>query len=159
STNCKLCGVVVLDQDLADNLKVCPHCHFHFRIGARERVHSLVEVGTFEEMVTDITSVDVLNLPSPMTYESRLTHCRRVTGMKDAIITGIGKIGEHRVGLGVLDFCFLGGSMGSVVGETLTRLIEKSTEEALPLIIVSASVGARVFEGLFSLMQMPKTCG
>ena len=150
---------MVFDKELDENLKVCPRCQNHFPIGARERIHSLVETCTFEEMDADMTSVDVLNFSGPASYKSKLEKKQATTGLKDAVITGISKIGEHRVGLGVMDFKFLGGSMGSVVGEKLTRLIEKATEKALPLIIISTSGGARMYEGMFSLMQMAKTCG
>jgi acetyl-CoA carboxylase carboxyl transferase subunit beta len=110
-------------------------------------------------MDADMTSVDVLEFTGVATYAAKLAENQKKTGQKDAVVTGIGKIGEHRVGLGVMDFKFLGGSMGSVVGEKLARLIEKSTEKALPVIIISSSGGARMYEGMFSLMQMAKTCG
>jgi acetyl-CoA carboxylase carboxyl transferase subunit beta len=104
-------------------------------------------------------SVDVLNFTGAASYTSKLEKYQKSTGSKDAVITGLCKIGEYRAALGVMDFSFLGGSMGSVVGEKLTRLIEKATEKALPLIIISTSGGARMYEGMFSLMQMAKTCG
>jgi acetyl-CoA carboxylase carboxyl transferase subunit beta len=110
-------------------------------------------------MDADMTSVDVLNFTGVSTYASKLTDYQKATGQKDAVVTGLGKIGEHRVALGVMDFMFLGGSMGAVVGEKLTRLIEAGTEKGLPIIIISASGGARMYEGMFSLMQMAKTCG
>jgi acetyl-CoA carboxylase carboxyl transferase subunit beta len=150
---------MILQKELAENLKVCPHCQLHFHMGALERIHSLVEACSFEERDAEMLSVDVLKFTGPATYESKLADSQRETGLKDAVITGIGKMGKHRVGLGVLDFSFLGGSMGSVVGEKLTRLIEKCTDSALPLIIISASGGARVYEGMLSLMQMAKTSG
>ena len=158
-TKCPKCSTMVFDKELDENLKVCTHSQYHFPIGARERIHSLVETCTFEEMDPDMTSVDVLNFTGAASYTSKLDKYKKSTGLKDAVITGIGKIGEQRVALGVMDFSFLGGSMGSVVGEKLTRLIEKATEKALPLIIVSTSGGARMYEGMFSLMQMAKTCG
>src|SRR5580700_10598003 len=158
-TKCKQCDTMVFDKELDENLKVCPKCEYHFRIGARERIHSLVETCSFEELDADMLSVDILNFTGVATYESKLADYQKATGQKDAVVTGIGKIGEHRVGLGVMDFNFLGGSMGSVVGEKLTRLIEKSTEKNLPVIIISTSGGARMYEGMFSLMQMAKTCG
>lgn len=157
-TKCPKCGTMVFDKELDENLKVCSRCEHHFPIGARERIHSMVETCTFEEMDADMTSVDVLNFTGAASYKSKLEKNLATTGLKDAVITGIGKIGEHRVGLGVMDFKFLGGSMGSVVGEKLTRLIEKATEKTLPLIIVSSSGGARMYEGMLSLMQMAKTC-
>src|SRR4051812_16157821 len=158
-TKCPRCSTMVFDKELDENLKVCTHCHYHFPIGARERIHSLVETCTFEEMDADMTSVDVLNFTGAASYTSKLDKYKKSTGLKDAVITGIGKVAEHRVALGVMDFSFLGGSMGSVVGEKLSRLIEKATEKGLPLIIISTSGGARMYEGMFSLMQMAKTCG
>jgi acetyl-CoA carboxylase carboxyl transferase subunit beta len=157
-TKCPKCSTMVFDKELDENLKVCRHCLHHFPIGARERIHSMVETCTFEEMDAEMTSVDVLNFTGAASYRSKLEKNQASTGLKDAVITGIGKIGDQRVGLGVMDFKFLGGSMGSVVGEKLTRLIEKATEKTLPLIIVSSSGGARMYEGMFSLMQMAKTC-
>ena len=158
-TKCKQCETMVFDKELDENLKVCPKCQYHFRIGARERIHSLVETCSFEELDAEMTSVDILSFTGVATYEAKLADYQKATGQKDAVVTGIGKIGEHRAGLGVMDFNFLGGSMGSVVGEKLTRLIEKSTEKSLPVIIISTSGGARMYEGMFSLMQMAKTCG
>jgi acetyl-CoA carboxylase carboxyl transferase subunit beta len=158
-TKCPKCSTMVFDKELDENLKVCGHCQHHFPIGSRERIHSMVETCTFEEMDADMTSVDVLNFTGAASYKSKLEKNMATTGLKDAVITGIGKIGDQRVALGVMDFKFLGGSMGSVVGEKVTRLIERATEKALPLIIVSSSGGARMYEGMFSLMQMAKTCG
>jgi acetyl-CoA carboxylase carboxyl transferase subunit beta len=149
---------MLFDKELDENLKVCASCGYHFPIGARERIHSLVETCTFEEMDAEMTSVDVLNFTGAASYTSKLDKYKK-TGLKDAVITGLCKIGEHRAALGVMDFSFLGGSMGSVVGEKLTRLIEKATEKNLPVIIISTSGGARMYEGMFSLMQMAKTCG
>jgi acetyl-CoA carboxylase carboxyl transferase subunit beta len=157
-TKCPKCNTMVFDKELDENLKVCTHCSHHFPIGSRERIHSLVETCTFEEMDADMTSVDVLTFTGVTSYTAKLLDYQKSTGLKDAVITGICKIGEHRVGLGVMDFSFLGGSMGSVVGEKITRLIERSTEKELPLIIISTSGGARMYEGMFSLMQMAKTC-
>ena len=149
---------MVFDKELDENLKVCSTCQHHFRIGARERIHSLVETCTFEEMDAEMTSEDVLSFTGVASYTSKLEDYQQSTGLKDAVITGICRIGEHRTGLGVMDFSFLGGSMGSVVGEKLCRLIERSTEKGLPVIIISTSGGARMYEGMFSLMQMAKTC-
>jgi acetyl-CoA carboxylase carboxyl transferase subunit beta len=158
-TKCPKCSTMVFDKELDENLKVCTRCQHHFPIPSRERIHSLVETCTFEEMDAEMLAVDVLNFTGAASYASKLEKNWATTGLKDAVITGICKIGEHRVGLGVMDFKFLGGSMGSVVGEKLTRLIERSTEKRLPLIIISTSGGARMYEGMFSLMQMAKTCG
>jgi acetyl-CoA carboxylase carboxyl transferase subunit beta len=155
-TKCPKCSTMIFDKELDEKLKVCSKCSHHFPISARERIHSLVETCTFEEMDAEMSSVDVLKFAS---YESKLERDRKATLLKDAVVTGIGKIGPHRVGLGVHEFGFMGGSMGSVVGEKLTRLIERSTEKELPVIIISAGGGARMQEGGFSLMQMAKTSG
>jgi acetyl-CoA carboxylase carboxyl transferase subunit beta len=157
-TKCPKCTTMVFDKELDENLKVCTHCQHHFRISARERIHSLVETCTFEELDPDMTSVDVLHFTGVTSYTSKLQEYQKSTGLKDAVITGTCRIGEHKAALGVMDFSFLGGSMGSVVGEKLARLIERATEKALPLIIISTSGGARMYEGMFSLMQMAKTC-
>src|SRR5579872_226312 len=156
---CPKCATMVFDKELDENLKVCPRCQHHFPITARERIHSLVETCSFEEMDAEMTSVDMLNFTGMASYVSKLADNQKKTGQKDAVITGIGKIGEYRIGLGVMDSHFLAGSMGSVVGEKLTRLIEKATEKSLPVVIISTSGGARMYEGMFSLMQMAKTCG
>jgi acetyl-CoA carboxylase carboxyl transferase subunit beta len=149
---------MLFDKELDENLKVCLKCNHHFSIGARERIHSLVETCTFEEMDAQMISVDVLGFTGAASYKDKLIANWKKSNLKDAVITGIGQIGTHRVGLGVMDFAFLGGSMGSVVGEKLARLIERSTEKNLPVIIISTSGGARMYEGMFSLMQMAKTC-
>src|SRR3954470_8279994 len=153
---CPKCSTMLYDKELDENLKVCQHCHHHFPIGARERIHSLVETCSFEEMDSELSSTDPLNFPS---YLEKISSYQKSTGFKDAVITGIGKIGPHKVALGVMDFSFLGGSMGAVVGEKLTRLIEAGTSKGLPVVIISTSGGARMYEGMFSLMQMAKTCG
>lgn len=159
-TKCPECSSLIYDKELDDNLKVCPKCGHHRPIGARERIHSLVETCSFEEMDAGLESLDFLQFTGVASYEAKLAANRKKSPLlKDAVVTGIGMIGAHRVALGVMDFSFLGGSMGSVVGEKLTRLIEVATDRGLPLIIVSASGGARMYEGTFSLMQMAKTCG
>src|ERR1051325_9319906 len=157
-TKCPRCTTMVFDKELDENLKVCTRCQNHFPIGSRERIHSLVETCTFEEMDSDMLSVDALHFTGAASYISKLEKHQKATGLKDAVITGLCQIGEQRVALGVMDFSFLGGSMGSVVGEKLTRLIERATEKELPIIIISTSGGARMYEGMFSLMQMAKTC-
>ena len=156
---CPKCSTMIFDKELDDNLKVCTKCGHHFPIGARERINALVETCSFEEMDAQMTSVDALRFTGVAAYADKLQEYQKSTKLKDAVITGIGKIDGHRLALGVMDFDFLGGSMGSVVGEKLTRLIEAATEKALPLIIISTSGGARMYEGMFSLMQMAKTCG
>ncbi|NLH74548.1 MAG: acetyl-CoA carboxylase carboxyltransferase subunit beta [Verrucomicrobia bacterium] len=156
-TKCTKCGTMIYDKELDENLKVCMHCGYHFQISARERINALVETCSFEEMDASMTSVDILNFKGVASYTEKLKQYQQSTGSKDAVVTGICLIGPYRVGLGVMDFNFLGGSMGTVVGEKLTRLIETCTDRALPLIIISASGGARMYEGMFSLMQMAKT--
>ena len=156
-TKCPSCETMIFDKELDENLKICPKCQHHFTIGSRERIHSLVETCTFEEMDATMSSVDALGFKGASTYRSKLDAYKKNTTLKDAVVTGLCKIGEHRVALGVMDFSFLGGSMGSVVGEKLTRLIERGTEGRWPVIIVSTSGGARMQEGVFSLMQMAKT--
>jgi acetyl-CoA carboxylase carboxyl transferase subunit beta len=158
-TKCKKCGNMIYDKELDANLKVCPKCHHHFPIGARERINSLVETCSFEEMDASMESVDVLQFTGAAPYTAKLEQYTGETNLKDAVCTGIARIGKYRVALGVMDFGFLGGSMGSVVGEKLTRLIESATDKRLPVIIISASGGARMYEGMFSLLQMAKTCG
>jgi acetyl-CoA carboxylase carboxyl transferase subunit beta len=153
-TKCPSCGTMIYDKELDENLKVCAKCQHHFPISARERIHSLVETCTFEEMDPEMSSVDVLKFAG---YKGKLERDRKNAMLKDAVVTGICKIGTHRVALGVMDFGFMGGSMGSVVGEKLTRLIERATEGGLPVVIISTSGGARMQEGVFSLMQMAKT--
>lgn len=158
-TKCPKCSELLYDKELELNLKVCMYCGHHFLISANARILSLVEEGSFTEINSGMTSVDILKFTGVSTYSSKIESHQKRTGLKDAVITGLGQIGPHRIGLGAMDFAFLGGSMGSVVGEKLTRLIEKCTSEKIPLIIVSASGGARMYEGMFSLMQMAKTCG
>src|SRR5271154_6795593 len=153
-TKCPSCETMIFDKELDEKLKVCQKCQFHFPIGSRERIHSLVETCTFEEMDAAMTSVDVLRFAG---YRGKLERDRKATMLMDAVVTGICKIGRHQVALGVMDFGFLGGSMGSVVGEKLTRLIERGTEGNWPVIIISTSGGARMQEGSMSLMQMAKT--
>ena len=157
-TKCPQCETMIFDKELDENHKVCAKCGNHFSIGARERIHSMVETCTFEEMDAQMISVDVLGFTGAASYKDKLAANLKKSNLKDAVVTGIGMIGGHRVALGVMDFSFLGGSMGSVVGEKLTRLIEAGTEKNLPIIIISTSGGARMYEGMFSLMQMAKTC-
>jgi len=156
-TKCPSCAAMIFDKELDENLQVCPKCQHHFPIGSRERIHSLVETCAFVEMDADMTSVDVLQFKGVATYKSKLDAYKKKSMLKDAVITGIAKMGAHTVALGVMDFAFLGGSMGSVVGEKLTRLIERATAGGWPVIIISTSGGARMYEGMFSLMQMAKT--
>lgn len=151
------CGEVITQTELEQNLQVCPKCQHHMTLGARERIVSLVDEGTFEERDADMLSVDSLKFRGVATYQERLEAYRAKTGLKDAVITGDAVISGHAAGLAVMDFHFIAATMGSVVGEKITRIIERSTEKGRPVIIVSASGGARMYEGMLSLMQMAKT--
>lgn len=156
-TKCKACGEAVYTRELDQNLRICPKCGFHFPLGAWQRIASLVEQGSFQEMDSEMVSVDALKFTGVSAYSDKLRQNRAETGLKDAVVTGLGQMGAHRVGLAVMDFRFLGASMGSVVGEKITRVIEQSTKERIACIVVSASGGARMYEGMLSLMQMAKT--
>ena len=158
-TKCGKCAELIYDKDLEENLKTCPSCGYHFPIAARVRLASLVDGKSFKEMDAGMSSVDVLKFTGVASYPSKLERYQKSTGENDAVITGLCKMGPHKVALGIMDFSFLGGSMGSVVGEKLTRLIEIGTRKKLSVIIISTSGGARMYEGMFSLMQMAKTCG
>ena len=127
-TKCPTCETMMFDKELDENLKVCPKCDHHFPIGSRERIHSLVETCTFEEMDAEHDQRGRAAIQGALTKPNSERY-KKATMLKDAVITGLCKIGEHRVALGVMDFGFLGGSMGSVVGEKLTRLIERGTEK------------------------------
>jgi len=156
-TKCKSCGEAIYSRELDQNLRICPKCNYHFPLGAWQRIASLVEQGSFQEMDSEMVSVDALQFTGVASYVDKLRENREETGLKEAVITGTGMIGRHPVGLAVMDFRFLGASMGSVVGEKITRVIERSTAERMACIVVSASGGARMYEGMLSLMQMAKT--
>lgn len=156
---CKDCGEMIFAKELQTNLKVCTKCEYHFSMTAPERVASLADEGTWVEVDADLVSVDVLKFTGVAAYSERLRTYQRQTGLSDAVQTGLCKINGHDVSLAVMDFAFLGASMGSVVGEKVTRSIEKATELKIPSIVVSASGGARMYEGILSLMQMAKTSG
>ena len=158
-TKCPSCGEVITRSELVQNLKVCPKCQHHMTLGARERIKSLVDLDSFKERDANMLSVDSLKFRGVATYQDRLETYRKKTGLKDAVITGDAKIGGHEVGLAVMDFNFIAATMGSVVGEKITRIIERATKNKWPVIIVSASGGARMYEGMLSLMQMAKTSG
>ena len=158
-TKCPSCGEVITRTELVQNLEVCPKCQHHMTLGARERIKSLVDLDSFKERDADMLSVDSLKFRGVATYRERLETYRKKTGLKDAVITGDAKIGGRQVGLAVMDFNFIAATMGSVVGEKITRIIERATKNKWPVIIVSASGGARMYEGMLSLMQMAKTSG
>src|SRR5262245_11589625 len=154
---CESCKEIVYRAEVDRAGRVCPKCRYPFRIGARERIASLVDEGSFEEREAGLRSRDPLGFKDTKKYTDRLKGARAKTGLEEAVITGLGRIGGQPVALAVFDFGFLGGSMGSVVGEKLTRTIELAISKRLPLLIVSASGGARMQEGILSLMQMAKT--
>jgi acetyl-CoA carboxylase carboxyl transferase subunit beta len=156
---CPSCGELIHNLELQQNFRVCSRCEHHFTQSAKERIEMLVDPGTFEEHDAEMVSIDILKFTGQASYTDRLKTYQKKTGLKDAVMTGFGKMEERRVALAVLDFNFIAATMGSVVGEKLTRLVERATKERLPAIIVSASGGARMYEGAFSLMQMAKTCG
>ncbi len=156
---CPSCGELIHNLELQQNHRVCPRCEFHFTQTAHDRIDMLLDPETFEEHDEKLASVDTLKFTGQASYKDRLATYRKKTGLRDAVITGLGKIEGFRVGIAVLDFNFLAATMGSVVGEKLTRIIERSTAEKIACIIVSASGGARMYEGALSLMQMAKTCG
>ncbi|NET74376.1 MAG: acetyl-CoA carboxylase carboxyltransferase subunit beta [Sphaerospermopsis sp. SIO1G2] len=154
---CKNCGKTVFKRLVEERLETCPECGFHFPMSAHKRVESLIDEGTWEEWDKDLTSADPLQFVDTKPYKDRINAYVKKTGNKNAAVCGTGACEGMPVGLGVMDFSFGGGSMGSVVGEKLTRMIENSTKANMPAIIVCASGGARMQEGVLSLMQMAKT--
>ena len=158
-TKCPSCGEVIHNLALSENLQVCPKCDHHFNLGSRERIESLVDPDSFQEHDPSMSSVDPLGFKGVTTYADRLQSYKQKTGLVDAVTTGAAKINGISVGLGVMDFNFLAATMGSVVGEKITRVIEFSTKNKMPVILVCASGGARMYEGMLSLMQMAKTSG
>ncbi len=154
---CEGCGKTIYRKDAEARFNVCPECGFHMYLSARGRIESVLDVGTFEEWDAEVAPIDPLEFADKKRYAERLVAEQARTGLRDAVLTGAGMIRARRVAFGVTDSSFIMGSMGSVVGERLTRLIERATGEQLPLIIISGSGGgARMHEGIFSLMQMAK---
>jgi acetyl-CoA carboxylase carboxyl transferase subunit beta len=157
-TKCESCSQLIYNKALDEHLRVCPKCEFHFPLTARQRIALTVDEGTFEEWDAQLSPLDPLQFSVPKPYAQKLEDEQRASGMTDACLTGKGLIDGHEAVLGVTDSGFMMGSMGSVVGERLTRAIERSTEQRLPLVIISGSGGgARMQEGMLSLMQMAKT--
>jgi len=156
-TKCVLCDAQIPKQDLEDNDMVCPLCEYHFRINARTRISQLFDNGSFQEMFSEVKPTDALNFIDTESYKERLKKAKDKTGLDDAVITGIGNINEHKVATAVMDFEYMGGSMGSVVGEKVTRIMEEAIKQKLPMIAIAASGGARMQESALSLMQMAKT--
>lgn len=156
-TKCDACTEALFTKDLSANLNVCPKCGHHFRVGGRERILQLLDPGSFRETHTQLRSVDPLSFTDSKPYTQRLIESRAKAGDGDSVITGTGTINGHGLTIAAMDFAFMGGSMGSVMGEKFTRAIEESMEKRLPLVLVAASGGARMQEGTLSLMQMAKT--
>ncbi len=153
-TKCPRCAQLVYRKELERNLKVCPKCGHHHRLSGPERLHLMVDEGTFEEWDADLRSEDPLGFPG---YAERYREAVERTGRAEAVLTGRGRIGGIPAAVGVMDFDFLGGSMGSVVGEKIARLFERAAALGLPVVTCSASGGARMQEGVLSLMQLAKT--
>ena len=156
-TKCVHCEAQLLKEDLANNLMVCPVCDYHFRINARTRISQLFDEGSFEEMFSEIKPTDPLEFVDTESYKDRLKKANEKTGLNDAVVTGIGTIKGNKVAAAIMDFDFMGGSMGSVVGEKVARIMEKAVELRLPVLAVTSSGGARMQESALSLMQMAKT--
>ena len=156
---CPGCSEVVHEIELAGNQRVCPHCDHHFSQSAKERIEHLLDPESFVERDANLRSEDTLQFQGVATYKDRLRKYQDATGLTDAVLSGHGMIEGYKVAIAVMDFSFLAATMGSVVGERITRAIEFGTANRCPVIIVSASGGARMYEGMLSLMQMAKTSG
>lgn len=153
-TRCPECNELIFNKKLTENMMVCPKCSYHFRLSARNRLQITIDKGSFSEFATGIHTQDALNFPG---YEEKYKKAKKKTDIDEAVIVGEATLSSHPVVIAVMDFHFMGGSMGSVVGEKITRAIEKSLASGKPLIIFSTAGGARMQEGMFSLMQMAKT--
>lgn len=151
---CKGCSAILYNKELDKNYKVCPKCGYHYQLAALERLYLTMDSGSFEEFDEKLVSKNPLSFPE---YDEKLVKGQEKTKMTDGIITGLGKINGQPVSIAIMDFQFMGGSLGSVVGEKITRAVERAIEKRVGVIIVSASGGARMQEGIFSLMQMAKT--
>ena len=156
-TKCVHCETQLLKTDLEENMMVCPHCDYHYKISARKRIKQLVDEGSFEELFKNILPVDPLKFFDTESYADRLKKAQTKTGLEEAVVTGIATINGHKLAIAVMDFEFMGGSMGSVVGEKVTRIMEKALELKIPMLAVTSSGGARMQESALSLMQMAKT--
>lgn len=156
-TKCVHCESQITKKELEENMMVCPVCDYHFRINARTRINQLFDKDSFEELFKNIRPTDPLNFVDTVSYADRLEQAHAKTGLDEAVITGIASIDGHKVATAVMDFDFMGGSMGSVVGEKVTRIIEEAIKRRLPVLAITSSGGARMQESALSLMQMAKT--
>src|ERR1700682_3514342 len=156
---CPGCNEVVHEIELTENMRVCPRVEYHFELSAKERIDNLLDPESFVEMDADLRSVDTLRFQGMASYKDRLKKYQQSTGLVDAVISGYGMINGYKVALAVMDFTFLAATMGSVVGERITRAIEYGTAKKSAVVIIAASGGARMYEVIVSLMQMAKTSG
>lgn len=156
-TKCVHCAAQLPKKDLEDNDMVCPLCDYHFRINARTRISQLFDAGSFEEMFSGVKPTDSLNFTDTESYVDRIKKAKDKTGLDDAVITGTAKINGTKIATAVMDFEYMGGSMGSVVGEKVTRMMEEAIKQKIPMLAVTSSGGARMQESALSLMQMAKT--
>ncbi|WP_447968389.1 acetyl-CoA carboxylase, carboxyltransferase subunit beta [Nitrospira sp. M1] len=154
---CNLCRAIIYAKEVERNLKVCPKCDYHFPLSVEERIELLVDLGSFEEWDAELVPEDPLTFIDTVSYSERLYTAQQKTGKQEAIVAGRCAIGGHGLGVGIFDFRFMGGSMGSVVGEKICRAIDRSLEARMPFLLVTTSGGARMQEGALSLMQMAKT--
>jgi acetyl-CoA carboxylase carboxyl transferase subunit beta len=154
---CDSCGEIIYRKELDKNLWVCSKCDHHFRIRSRDYIHLILDGGELEEYDKYLTGLDPLEFKDSKKYPERIKDSQKKTNLKDAVVAGIGKIDGREVSFAVMDFGFIGGSMGSVVGEKVARAIERSLDMRIPLVVISCSGGARMQEGILSLMQMAKT--
>jgi acetyl-CoA carboxylase carboxyl transferase subunit beta len=154
-TKCPSCRATIWKADLEANLHVCPKCQHHFKLGARQRFDLLLDAG-YELVDGGLVSTDPLNFTDIKPYKQRLRRAQEQTGLSDAILNALGKLGQHEVVMSAMEYSFIGGSMGAVVGETIARAVDRARDSRKPLIIVAASGGARMMEGVVSLMQMAK---
>lgn len=158
-SKCPECEAPTYRKELLDSLNVCPKCEFHLSLVAQRRIDLFIDEGTFKERDVNLVSRDPLKFKGPKTYKEKLQSDQKKTGLKDAVITGTGELNGKPIAIAVTDSRFIMGSMGSVVGEKITRAVEYATENKVPILIASGSGGgARMYEGVFSLMQMAKTC-
>jgi acetyl-CoA carboxylase carboxyl transferase subunit beta len=156
-TKCKACGKMVYSKQVQEKLSVCPECGFHGKISSAKRIEITLDAGSFESFGEEFLPTDVLDFIDREPYAEKLTKAQGKTGLTEAALVGTGTLKGMRLVIGILDFSFFGGSMGQVVGERITTAVEKATAEGIPLIVFSASGGARMQEGALSLMQMAKT--